>query len=166
MLLVLGLAFLLAGCGQVMVSGQEMTGTPTVPAATATPAKITGRTSADCPLLQAPADAGSFQPDVIVSQDPQNAGIAQPITLTQGQRLEIRLQPGYAWELTVSDLNHVLSVPSPGGWYDGTAKACIWHFAAAGKGNAHLSFQGDIVCPPLELCPSSEQSAVYSVTIQ
>ena len=164
--LLLALVFLLVGCGQVTVSSQGTTSTPTATGSTPTPAKNPGRASTDCPLPQAPADVGTSKPDVIVSQNPQDAGTTQPITLTQGQHLEIRLQPGFAWRLTLSDPHDVLLSPGSGGWYDASARACIWRFTAASQGTAQLNYQGAMVCPPLESCPSVEQSASYAVTIQ
>ncbi len=165
-LLLLALVFLLSACGQAPVQSNAA-GNTTTPVPSPTPPKKIGEQAAtDCPVSQAPADAGAFKPDVIVSQNAQNAGTAQPITLTQGQRLEIRLQPGYNWELTVTDLNHILTLVAPGGWYDADAHACIWRFTAESTGNAQLNYQGTLICPPLELCPSVEQSAIYAVTIR
>lgn len=165
-LLILALVLLLAGCGQATVSSQVAVNTSTAPASTATPAKVNGATANGCPASQAPPDAASFKPDVIVSQNPQAAGAAQPITLTQGQRLEIRLQPGYSWELTIADQNHILVSTSPGGWYNASVNSCIWHFTAGGSGDAQLSYRGALICPPLKACPSVEQSATYHVTIR
>jgi len=165
-LLILALVLLLAGCGPAVVSSQVAVNTSTAPVASPTPAKINGATSNGCPVSQAPPDSGSFKPDVIVSQNPQNAEVAQLITLAQGQHLEVRLQAGYSWELTVSDQNHILVSTSSEGWYDAGVKACIWHFTAGGRGDAQLSYRGVLMCPPLKSCPSVEQSALYHVTIR
>ncbi|HEU5368629.1 MAG TPA: hypothetical protein VFU69_09200 [Ktedonobacterales bacterium] len=166
-LLTLALVVLLTACGQAAANSNTTVNTSPAPVPSPTPAnKINNQTVADCPVSQAPANAGAFKPDVIVSQNAQNAGTAQPITLTQGQRLEIRLQPGYNWELTITDLNYVLTLVGPGGWYDADSHACIWRFTAASRGSAQLNYQGTLVCPPLELCPSVEQSAIYAVTIR
>lgn len=165
-LLLLALAFLLAACGPVAASSQKTTSTSPAVGSTPTSAKNSGQASTDCPLLQAPADVGTFKPDVIVSQNSRDGGTIQPVSLTQGQRLEIRLQPGFAWRLTLSDPSHVLIAPGSGGWYDASARACIWRFTAASQGTAQLNYQGAMVCPPLKSCPSVEQSASYAVTIR
>jgi predicted secreted protein len=166
-LLILALGFLLTACGQTAANSNTTVNASTAPVPSPTPAnKTNNQAAADCPVSQAPADAGAFKPDVIVSQNTQNAGATQPITLTQGQRLEIRLQPGFTWELTTADPNHILTPVGPGGWYNASVHACIWRFTAASRGSAQLNYQGALVCPPLELCPSVEQSASYALTVR
>jgi hypothetical protein len=156
---------LLTSCGQMTPGGQRVqSGSPS---ASSTPAsRLAGAASYNgCPAQHPPVDAASFRPDVVVSQE--NVSSPQMIALTQGQRIEIRLQPMYRWQLTASDSSHALAASSnPEGWYDDSLKACIWRFTAAATGSAQLSYSGPIVCPPLELCPSDEQSLTYDVTVR
>jgi hypothetical protein len=176
---------LLAACGQTSVSSQASVNgpadTPSAPTTTASRAPTTpspasaqpasgqkagGSANNGCADAQAPADAATFKADVIVSQSAQGAGAAQPITLAQGQRLEIRLAPSYSWELSASDPGHTLAGANPEGWYDAGAQACIWRFTAQGAGSAQLTFSGAAVCPYLKLCPSVEQTIAYGVTVR
>jgi hypothetical protein len=154
---------LLAGCGAAPMSGTVTTSGS--PAPTATVVKYNSATPQGCPSGQSPIDAASFTPDVIVTQDARAAGTAQPVVLAPGQRLEIRLQPMFTWELKMSGAGNALAVTGPQGWYDASLKMCVWRFTAAGAGKATLAFDGDVVCPPLKLCPSMEQSVAYRVTV-
>ena len=93
-------------------------------------------------------------------------GTVQPITLAVGQRLEIRLQPMFSWELTISSASNALAILNRQGEYDANLNWCVWRFTAVGAGQAKLNFDGELVCPLLKLCPSIEQSAAYRVTVQ
>jgi hypothetical protein len=166
LLLITVLIALLAGCGQASMSGPVATGGSTAAPPTATSATINSASSTGCPLAHPPADAASFKPDVMVSQNAQSAGTAQPIILAQGQRLEIRLQSMFNWELTMTGASNSLAITSPRGWYDASVHACVWRFTAVGAGEVTLTYNGVIVCPPLKLCPSVEQAAIYRVTVR
>jgi len=132
----------------------------------ATPATIVNTPSDGCPSGRSPAGSASFTPNVIVSQSSQVAGTVQPITLAVGQRLEIRLQPMFSWELTTSSASNALAILNRQGEYDANLNWCVWRFTAVGAGQAKLNFDGELVCPLLKLCPSIEQSAAYRVTVQ
>jgi hypothetical protein len=164
----LALAVSLAACGQ-LTAGNEGPAGGQVP--TSTPAQGTppasshfNRATVDgCPAQQAPADAASFRPDIVATQ---NGGPSQAISLTGGQRLEIRLDPHYRWQLATSDPDHTLTSTATQGWYDGSLDSCVWQFTAASAGSAQLSYRGSIVCPPLELCPADEQAVSYQVAVR
>lgn len=168
-LIIVALISLLAACGHVTAGEQSVqqsvqSGSPS---AASTPTARVGTAAYNgCPAQQAPADAGSFKPDMIVSQNPQSASSAQPIALVRGQRLEIRLEPMVQWQLNLSDPDHTLANSASEGWYDGTLKACIWHFTAIGTGSAQLNYSGPVVCPPLKLCPAVEQELIYHVSVR
>jgi hypothetical protein len=180
--LALALALLVAGCGQAGAANGVTGGTraQSSPASGATATATTkgaaprattsgqkfGGDETGCPSTQAPADAAAFTPDVIVSQPLQATGAPQPVTLARGQRLEVRLQPTYSWQLTMADPTAILAGASPQGWYDSAVRACIWRFTARGTGSARLTFVGAAVCPPLQPCPSVEQAVIYAVTVR
>jgi hypothetical protein len=166
LLLITVLVSLLAGCRQVTMGSPVATSGSPATSSTATSATINSIPSTGCPVAQSPAGAASFKPDVIVSQNSQVAGTVQPIILAQGQRLEIRLQPMFSWDLTISSNGNALAITSPEGWYDASVHACVWRFTAVGAGEVQLTYNGVIVCPPLKLCPSVEQSAIYRVTVR
>jgi hypothetical protein len=166
LLVIMVLVSLLTGCGSAPIHGAGVTRGSPAPAPTTTQAKFNSTVPSGCPSAQPPADAASFKPDVIVSQDAQVAGKAQPIVLAQGQRLEIRLQSMFNWELMMSGASSALAVTGPQGWYDANLNVCVWRFTAVGSGEANLTFDGVIVCPPLKLCPSVEESAAYRVTVR
>jgi len=173
----LALVLLVAGCGQAGAANGVTGGTlaQSSPASRATATKGAaprpttsrqkfGGDETGCPATQAPADAAAFTPDVIVSQPSQATGAPQPVTLARGQRLEVRLLPTYSWQLSMADPTAILAEVNPPGWYDSAVRACIWRFTARGTGSARLTFAGAAVCPPLQPCPSVEQTVIYAVT--
>jgi hypothetical protein len=164
LLVITVLVSLLVGCGAAPM--RSSTATTSSPAPTATSAKINGATSQGCASGQSSAGDASFKPDVVVTQDAQVAGTTQPITLSLGQRLEIRLQSMFNWEQMAPDASIVLASAGAQGWYDASRNACVWRFTAVSMGDVTLTFDGVIVCPPLKLCPSMEQSVAYRVTVQ
>jgi hypothetical protein len=156
----------LSGCGVRTATSQSSAASATNPAATSAPTS-TGATIHDtasnaCPLAQAPEDATSFTPDIIVSGD---GGPIHTVSLRRSQRLEIRLDPQIQWTLRVDDLNHTLVGARSQGWHDPKSNTCVWRFTAQAAGDAQLVFTGTQPCPPLKFCPSSDRSATYRLTV-
>ena len=90
----------------------------------------------------------------------------QPIALTQGQRLEIRLDPSTQWSLTSADPAHVLQSSAPVGWFDATSNACVWRFVAVSSGSAQLTFSGLVLCGPANAhCVAAMERATFAVTV-
>jgi hypothetical protein len=164
--LIIAVVSLLAGCSKAPMSSPMAATRSQAPTSTATSAKINSTMPSDCLSGQSPTDAASFKPDVIVSQNSDAAGVAQSITLAQGQRLEIRLQSMFNWVLMISGTSNALAITGPQGWYNASLKMCVWRFTAIDAGEVRLDFEGTIVCPPLKLCPSIEESATYQVTVR
>src|SRR5207302_4649733 len=160
---------LIVACGSLSTSQQAAsTGAPTsapqATAGTASPAtSIHNGPALVCPTNQAPADASAFAPGLVLTA---NAGPAQAVSVGSGQHIEARMAPGFTWTLTRDDAAHSLSTPASEGWYDAGAKVCVWRFAAAKSGTARLTFVGALVCPPLKVCPSAEQTVVYTITVK
>jgi hypothetical protein len=153
---------LLAGCGQITQPGSDHPATNTT--ATQMPTSVpTTAVANGCPSRQAPADAGAFHPDLTVAYS-LDQGAAQPVTLTHGQHLEIRLSPLNQWSLTITDPTHILASTSSEGWYDPSANACMWRFTAIGSGGAHLAFKGLVLCPPNIRCTAALDLAAFDVT--
>lgn len=154
----------LTGCGQLTRSGTSGATTATtaaLPSATAPPhaSDIKG-----CPGGQAPGDAATFVPDVTVSQE---ASPAQPVALTHGQRLEIRLAPGAQWRLANAGFGSILTATSAEGWYNPAVNACIWRFTAASAGSVRLTFDGLVLCQPANLhCVATTDSATFTVDVR
>jgi len=155
----------LIACAPVNPGAQSATGSLSHATTTPSRARPGGMALNSCSNQQAPADAGSFRPDVIVSQVGQGGGSPQTIALARGQRLEIRLGSTFRWELTAADSGHVLASTSSEGWYNSAQGACIWRFTAVASGSARLSYTGAVECPPLEVCPALEQALNYLVTV-
>jgi hypothetical protein len=170
-LLALGVVLLLGGCGQVTHAGSaSLTATQAATPATTpatTQAQSTGNSTLanGCPSKQIPVDSGLFRPDVTVTYS-QDQGVAQPVALTHGQRLEIQLSPNVQWSLTVADPNRVLEGMTPEGWYDASVNACLWRFAAISAGSVYLSFRGSILCLSNLHCTAVSEQAAFEVTIQ
>jgi hypothetical protein len=132
-------------------------------APTSTSSKINDATSDACPLAQAPQDANSFNPDMTLNED---GGPIHTASLHPGQRLEIRLDSQVQWGLRVDDPQHVLVSANAQGWHDARSNTCVWRFTAQAAGDAQLVFSGTLPCPPLKVCPSSDRSAIYRLSIQ
>jgi hypothetical protein len=159
-ILLLALVLVLAACGQVTtveVGSPSSTATSTALAQNGTPA------ANGCPAKQVPADGATFSPDVTVTQD---ATSPQPIALSRGQRLEIRLDPQTQWKLSATDPNGALSVQPPEGWYDASLHACIWRFAARNPGSAHLLLSGLVTCEPHPPCTAAVDTIEFDVTVR
>lgn len=153
---------LLAGCAQVTRSGnagQTQTQSPTPSPSTRDSMVMNG-----CPSKLLPADRGVFHPDVTVTYS-LDQGAAQPVALTHGQVLEIHLIPNVQWGLTITDTDHALQGSTPAGWYDTSANACAWRFAANTAGAAHLAFKGPVLCPPNIHCTAVLEQAAFDVTV-
>ncbi len=151
---------LLAACGRT-TSGDLNT----APTATTVATRATfGATANGCFTPQAPADAGSFTPDVVVTQQ---TTASSSISLTKGQRLELRLTPTVRWGLTLSDPDHTLASAPVQGWYDASVGACVWRFSAVGAGQAELNFDGTSVCPKGGACAQpTDLAQSYSVVVR
>jgi hypothetical protein len=159
-------AAMLSGCGVTTAASQSSAASATNTASTSAPtptgATIHDTTSNACPLAQAPEDATSFTPDIIVSGD---AEAVHMLSLRRSQRLEIRLDPQLQWVLRVDDPNHTLVGARSQGWHDPKSNTCVWRFTAQAAGDAQLVFTGTLPCPPLKFCPSSDRSATYRLTV-
>jgi hypothetical protein len=165
--LALGFSLLLAGCGQItrLGSASPPAMQSATQSATQSPSAGNGATANGCPTKQLPAPGGVFHPDVIVTSS-EDLGAMQPIALTQGQRLEIRLDPTIQWSLTNADPAHVLQSSAPEGWYDATSNACVWRFVAVSAGSAQLTFGGLVLCRPANVhCVAATERATFAVTV-
>jgi hypothetical protein len=161
--LALGFGLLLAGCGQVTHAGNtSLTATQD---ATQSQSTGGGATANGCPSKQIPVDSGVFHPAVTATYT-LDQGAAQPVTLTQGQGLEIYLDPTVQWSLTLTDPAHALDGLTPAGWYDASLGACAWRFTASTAGTAHLAFKGPILCPPNIRCTAVLEQAAFDVTVR
>jgi hypothetical protein len=158
---------LLAGCGQVTRLGSA--GPPAARSATPSvaqaPSAGNGATANGCPTKQLPVTGGVFHPDLIVTSS-QDLGATQPIALTRGQRLEIRLDPTTQWSLTSADPDHILQSSALEGWYDAASNACLWRFVAVSAGSAQLTFGGLVLCGPANVhCVATMERATFAVTV-
>jgi hypothetical protein len=165
-LLALLAATTLAACARMPANEQAATHTPSGVLATPAHMHPGGMTLNGCASQEAPADAGSFTPDVIVGQSGPSDSSTHSIGLARGQRLEIRLVTVLHWTLTIADAAHILASTPPEGWYDRVRGSCVWRYTAMAPGHAQLSFTGVADCPPLEVCPAVEQALTYLVTIR
>lgn len=161
--LALGFGLLLAGCGQVTHAGS--TSLTATQSAIQSPSAGNGATANGCPSKQLPADGGIFRPDVTITSS-QDLGATQSFALTQGQRLEIHLDPTTQWNLTTTDPAHVLDSMTPAGWYDASLNACVWRFTAVGAGTDHLAFRGPVLCPPNIRCTAVLEQVAFDVTVR
>ena len=155
-------AMLFAGCVQVTRSGNA--GQTQTQSAIPSPSTGDGVVVNGCPSKQLPVDRGVFHPDVTVTYS-LDQGVAQPVALTHGQVLEIHLNPDVQWDLTITDTDHALQGSTPAGWYDTSANACAWRFAANTAGAAHLAFKGPVLCPPNIHCTAVLEQAAFDVTV-
>jgi hypothetical protein len=162
-LLALLAATTLTAGARVTAGEQSATHTPLGAPATSTHIRPGGMALNSCASQEAPANARSFKPDVIVSQNGPIGGATHAINLAQGQRLEIRLVTVLRWTLSISDAAHVLASTSSEGWYDSVHGICVWRFTAVAAGHAQLSFTGVADCPPREVCPAVEQTLSFLV---
>ena len=154
---------LLVSCGQVSRAELASPTTPaTAPAAQSTRGNVV---AVGCPVQRAPSDANSFHPDVTITSS-QDLGAAQPVALTQGQRLEIHLESTVQWSLTTTGPAHVLDSMTPAGWYDASLNACVWRFTAVGAGTDHLAFRGPVLCPPNIRCTAVLEQVAFDVTVR
>jgi hypothetical protein len=158
---------MLAGCGVTTATSQSSAASATSIAATSAPTS-TGATIQDtasnaCPLAQAPEDATSFTPDIIVTGDGEPE---HRLSLRRSQRLEIRLDPQLQWTLRVDDPIHTLVGARSQGWHDPKSNTCVWRFTAQAAGDAQLVFTGTLPCPPLKFCPDFDRSATYRLTVE
>jgi hypothetical protein len=127
------------------------------------PATTYDASAKGCPSKQIPVDGGAFHPAVSTTYT-LDQGAAQPVTIAQGQGLEIHLIPTVHWSLTISDPNHTLDGLAPAGWYDASLDACVWRFATSGAGVARLTFKGTILCQPNLHCKAALEEAAFEVT--
>jgi hypothetical protein len=158
---------LLAGCGHVtrLGSARPQATQSVMPSVTQSPSVGNGATANGCPTKQLPVTGGVFHPDVIVTSS-QDLGAAQSVSLTRGQRLEIRLDPTTQWSLTSADPAHVLQGSATEGWFDASLSACMWRFTAINAGVAHLTFHGVILCRPNIRCTAVFDEAAFVVTVR
>lgn len=141
-------------------------GTSTPPGGQAThtpdPSRLDG-----CLLAQMPADAAAFHADVVVTQSGQNP---QQVSLTVGERLQVRLISTFRWQLRESDPNASLAPTSAEGWFEtgssAGAGACVWDFTAAHAGSVTLDYAGGAVCLPDVACPAIAAVATFDVTVR
>jgi hypothetical protein len=109
---------------------------------------------------------GIFHPDVIITSS-DDLGTAQSVSLTLGQRLEIRLDPTIQWSLTSADPGHILQSSAPEGWYDTSSNACVWRFVAVSAGSAQLTFSGLVLCQPADVhCVAVAETATVEVAVR
>jgi hypothetical protein len=155
-------AWILPGCGVVTGTSQPSAAGVATIAPTATGAKINGAMPNACPVAQAPDEASSFTPDIIVSED---GAPSHTLTLHPSQRLEIRLDSQIQWQLRIVDPQHILVSAISQGWHDTTSSTCVWRFTTQGAGDAQLVFSGTLPCPPLKFCPSSDRLSTYRLSI-
>jgi hypothetical protein len=155
--------WMLAGCGMRTGADHPAAAGVSTVAPTSTASKINATELNACQGAQGPEDAKSFTPDISVTED---GDVTHMLTLHQGQRLEIRLDAQVQWRLSVVDPNHTLVSAGSQGWHDTTSNTCIWRFTAQATGDAQLVFSGTLPCPPLKVCPSSDRSAIYRLSIQ
>ena len=148
---------LVAACAPAGAGGTAAnpTATPPVPGSAA----LNG-----CPTQQPPAGIGTQPADVIVTQ---GSGVnTPPVTVKNGQTLEIRLPATFRWALHIQDADKILGTTDATGWYDATLKACRWRFTALGTGTATLQYTGTMVCAPAQPCPALAIAQDYTVTVQ
>lgn len=149
--LVVALA-LLAGCGSAASgAGAKVAATP-VPG------------SADLNGCQVQAAGGLLKvPDVKATQDTTTQ--PQPISLTKGQVLEIRLPATIRWSLNPTDVSSILNAESAQSLYEASDSSCMWQFTAKASGAIELDFSGGLVCSPGEACPAVARLTSFAVTV-
>jgi hypothetical protein len=164
------LLLLLAACapagGSTSAGAQPVQASPTAANASPTPAPSPTPGSPQlngCPAKQPPAGAQGHAADVVVTE--RGTEDSQPITLTTGQTLEVRLPAIMRWRMILQDTSAVLSTNEATGWYDATLKDCRWLFTALKAGGAALSFTGTMVCAPKSECPTVAILQQYTVTV-
>lgn len=155
--IVLALGCTFAGCGS-MSSTASSSSTNSVPAAVITPTRALN----GCPTQLIPVDG---YPHANVLMTGQNEAFNQPVSLHMNQILEVRLQAGIYWHVTVNDPHQTLQAVGLSGWYADQFKACIWEYTATASGTATLNFTGGLVCKPNTPCPAIAAAQMYTVTV-
>ncbi len=117
-----------------------------------------------CSAQKPPAGVAGTSADVVVTQGGDITG--QPVALSVGQTLEVRLSATIYWRVQNQDTSGILTTTRAIGWYDGTLKDCLWRFTAVKAGSATLNFSGGLVCPPNAACPAIAAIQQYHVTVR
>lgn len=117
-----------------------------------------------CPTQHPPAGRGTQPADVTVTQ---GSGVnTPPVTIKNGQTLEVRLPATFRWGLNIQDTDKILKTTDATGWYDATLKACRWRFTALSTGTATLQYVGTMVCAPAQPCPALAIAQDYTIDVQ
>lgn len=142
---------LLAGCGSAASgAGAKVAATP-------------APGSADLNGCQVQAAGGLLKvPDVTATQ---SETLPQPVSLTKGQILEIRLPATVRWSLNPADVSSVLNAESAQSLYEASDSSCMWQFTAKASGAIELDFSGGLVCSPGAACPALARLMSFAVTV-
>lgn len=156
------LVFVLTACGAhsgttVGSNGEHNPASPPTP----TTAIIAGYGTANgCPS-NAVVSSPPSKADVIVQTPQAQASIAAHT----GNSIEVRLPFGQKWMGPLHSQG-VLELQTPSGYADKTDHMCVWRFVSKGTGTTQLTFSGEALCKPRQMCPMYIRNIPITITIK